>query len=100
MSIVGRFAGVLVVAVAAIACGAADGVGAGPGLPAPTATLRPYTPPLEEELSESLTIADMTVEEVIEMHREKLETGSLQSRQSPHIVRGCLVNQQADPLFL
>ena len=36
-------------------------------LPAPTPTLPPYTPPFEEEFSESLLIADITIEEVIEL---------------------------------
>lgn len=63
MSITGRFLGVLaaITAVAAVACGAS----VDSGLPAPTATLLPYTPPLEEEFSESLLIADITIEEVV-----------------------------------
>ncbi len=36
-------------------------------LPAPTPTLPPYTPAFEEEFSESLLIADITIEEVIEL---------------------------------
>ena len=65
MSITGRFAGVVaaISAVAAVACGAS----ADSGLPAPTATLLPYTPPLEEEFSESLLIADLTIEEIVEL---------------------------------
>lgn len=61
----GRFISLtaITVVLTAVACGAAID----PNLPAPTATLRPYTPPFEEEFSESLTIADMTIEEVLEM---------------------------------
>ena len=65
MSIVRRFAGVL--AVAAVATAVACGAVVDPDLPAPTATLRPYTPPFEEEFSESLTIADLTIEEILEL---------------------------------
>jgi hypothetical protein len=57
-----RFVGVLAAGAmaAAVACGAV----ADPNLPAPTPTLRPYTPPFEEEFSESLLIADITIEEL------------------------------------
>ena len=65
MSIVRRFAGVL--AVAAVATAVACGAVVDPDLPARTATLRPYTPPFEEEFSESLAIADLTIEEVLEL---------------------------------
>ena len=53
----------MVGAAALIACGS----GVESGLPDPTATLLPYTPEFEEEFSESPTIADMTVEEVLEL---------------------------------
>ncbi len=57
--------GVLVAIGAAVtvACGA----GVDSALPQPTPTLPPYTPPFEEEFSESLLIADLSIEEVLEL---------------------------------
>ncbi len=63
MSITGRFVGVLVAIGAAVSAACGSGVDSGP--PAPTATLLPYTPQFEEEFSESLLIADLTIEEVL-----------------------------------